>query len=299
MVPTCPVSEAPRDIDWRWQLILAPPSAAGIPDWMLERSHAHVGDLAETIALLLDAGNAVHTERPLAEWVDVLRAPRDADETRVVERLAQWWHALPRMECFLLNKLLTCSLRVGVSAGLATRALAAAIEQDENLVAQRLIGGGGSRGLRAEACRRALHARPQARRVVEVEGRSAHRRRGAGLRQGRPRPALEPVHRLHAGGLGWRGAGAGGQGLLGPDRCRTLRDGPQVPRRHTVERFGPVRSVRPEQVFGIAFENIPPSSRHKAGLALRFPRIHRWRQDKPAAEAGTPDELRGLLNAKA
>ena len=51
-------------------------------------------------------------------------------------------------------------------------------------------------------------------------------------------------------------------------------------RRHTVERFGPVRSVKPEKVFEIAFEGIGPSTRHKSGIAVRFPRILRQRDDK-------------------
>jgi DNA ligase-1 len=66
-------------------------------------------------------------------------------------------------------------------------------------------------------------------------------------------------------------------------------------RRHTLERFGPVRRVVPELVFEIAFEGIQASSRHKAGLALRFPRMARWRRDKPAAEADRIETLRALL----
>ena len=66
---------------------------------------------------------------------------------------------------------------------------------------------------------------------------------------------------------------------------------------HTRERFGPVRSVDPELVFEIAFEGIQESSRHKSGIALRFPRMARWRHDKKAAEAGTLDELQALLKA--
>lgn len=58
-------------------------------------------------------------------------------------------------------------------------------------------------------------------------------------------------------------------------------------RRHTLDRFGPVRQVVPELVFEIAFEGIQASPRHKSGLALRFPRIHRWRQDKTADQADT------------
>ncbi|MFP4156791.1 MAG: ATP-dependent DNA ligase [Opitutales bacterium] len=63
-------------------------------------------------------------------------------------------------------------------------------------------------------------------------------------------------------------------------------------RRHTRESHGPVRVVAPELVFEIAFEGISPSKRHKSGIAVRFPRIHRWRQDKPASEA---DSLETVL----
>ena len=58
-------------------------------------------------------------------------------------------------------------------------------------------------------------------------------------------------------------------------------------RRHTTERFGPVRAVQPQQVFELAFEGLQRSSRHKSGMAVRFPRISRWRRDKPASEADT------------
>jgi len=67
-------------------------------------------------------------------------------------------------------------------------------------------------------------------------------------------------------------------------------------KRNTVDRFGPVRSVKPVLVFEIAFEGIARSSRHKSGVALRFPRMFRWRKDKPANEANTLDDLEKLLN---
>jgi DNA ligase-1 len=68
-------------------------------------------------------------------------------------------------------------------------------------------------------------------------------------------------------------------------------------RRNTVEKFGPVRSVKPEQVFELGFEGIQASSRHKSGIAVRFPRMLRWRKDKPASEADTMDALRALLKS--
>ncbi|WP_285008468.1 ATP-dependent DNA ligase [Pedobacter faecalis] len=67
--------------------------------------------------------------------------------------------------------------------------------------------------------------------------------------------------------------------------------------KNAVEKFGPVRTVKPELVFEIAFEGIAESKRHKAGLALRFPRIARWRKDKKADEINTLDDLRQLLQS--
>ncbi|MFJ1469966.1 ATP-dependent DNA ligase [Massilia orientalis] len=68
-------------------------------------------------------------------------------------------------------------------------------------------------------------------------------------------------------------------------------------RKTTVEKFGPVRSVKPTMVFEIGFEGIALSARHKAGIAVRFPRILRRRDDKPVDEADTLDTLKGLLGA--
>ncbi len=66
-------------------------------------------------------------------------------------------------------------------------------------------------------------------------------------------------------------------------------------RRNTLERFGPVRAVKPELVFEIAFEGLQRSTRHKSGIALRFPRMLRWRKDKKAAEANCLEDLLHLL----
>ena len=66
-------------------------------------------------------------------------------------------------------------------------------------------------------------------------------------------------------------------------------------KRNSLEKFGPVRTVKPELVFEIAFEGIAASSRHKSGVALRFPRISRWRQDKPVEEINTLEDLKKML----
>jgi DNA ligase-1 len=69
-------------------------------------------------------------------------------------------------------------------------------------------------------------------------------------------------------------------------------------RRNTFEKFGPVRSVKPELVFEIGFEGIQSSTRHKSGIAVRFPRMLRWRTDKRPEEADGLDALRALLEPR-
>ena len=64
---------------------------------------------------------------------------------------------------------------------------------------------------------------------------------------------------------------------------------------NTLERFGPVRTVKPELVFEIGFEGISESKRHKSGVAVRFPRILRFRKDKAAKEANTLNDLKRLI----
>lgn len=68
-------------------------------------------------------------------------------------------------------------------------------------------------------------------------------------------------------------------------------------KKNTIDKFGPVRSVTATLVFEIAFEGIQPSPRHKSGIALRFPRIARWRKDKNAKEANTKNDLLQLIES--
>jgi DNA ligase-1 len=74
-----------------------------------------------------------------------------------------------------------------------------------------------------------------------------------------------------------------------------IREVDKFIRANTLEQFGPVRTVKPELVFELAFEGINLSNRHKSGVAVRFPRILRWRKDKPPTEADTLDNVRALL----
>jgi DNA ligase-1 len=66
-------------------------------------------------------------------------------------------------------------------------------------------------------------------------------------------------------------------------------------RRNTIEKYGSIHRVKPELVFELAFEAIQRSSRHRSGIAVRFPRMARWRHDKKADEADSIDTIRALL----
>jgi DNA ligase-1 len=68
-------------------------------------------------------------------------------------------------------------------------------------------------------------------------------------------------------------------------------------RQNTLERFGPVRRVKAELVFELAFEDIRESTRHKSGVAVRFPRISRWREDLGIQDADRLDTIKALIRA--
>ena len=80
-------------------------------------------------------------------------------------------------------------------------------------------------------------------------------------------------------------------------RDREIVDLDRWIRAHTTEKFGPARQVERTQVFELAYEGIAASTRHKSGIALRFPRILRWRKDKPASEADKLSDLEAVLEA--
>ena len=464
----------------------------GLPEWLLEETYSQVGDLAETIALLVEARGAhAPSDLPLSQWLErLLSLPGlSADEQELC--VVQWWKELDARGCFLLNKLLTGELRVGVSAGLVERALAQTTGLPRPVIAHRLMGawqpgpkfraslhapaeeaGDRSRpypfclaaplegdadalgdasewliewkwdGIRAQIMRRAegtfIWSRGEeliterfpeivkraaslpldtvvdgeilawrdgsVRPFGELQQRIGRKKLSAKILESTPvqflaydileahgedvrarplrerRELLEWVLRdcnsqfdvspivtasswdelreLRAGsrerfvegmmvkrldspygtgrtrGVWWKWKiepytfdgvlvyaqpGRGRRASMLTDYTFAVRAGEQlVPvakaysgltdaeiarvdkwiRQNTVERFGPVRSVRPQLVFEIAFEAINESNRHKSGVAVRFPRIARWREDKPASEANTLTDLRGLLRVE-
>ena len=466
---------------------------AAVPGWLFEECYAGVGDLAETISLLLNpVGDPNAPALPLSAWVTERILPlRGLPPEEQQARVVAWWAELGRWETFVLNKLLTGELRVGVSQTLVERALARLAGLPPAALAHRLMGewepdaaffgsllspeeeeaAGGSRpypfclaspleppveelgdrkewlaewkwdGIRAQLVRRGgeiylwsrgeeliterfpelaraaagllpdgtvldgeilafrdgaplpfavlqrrigrkkltdrilaeapavlvaydlleeggtdLRERPlaerRARLAARVEGGrpffllspavegatweelarardEAAREQGAeGLmlkrlaspyRAGRRRGdwwkwKLDPFHVDAV--LIYAQAGHGRRANLFTDYTFAVWDsGELVPfakaysglsdeeirtldawiRRHTVQRFGPVRSVEPAQVFEVAFEGIAASPRHRSGVAVRFPRISRWRTDKKPEEADTLASLRALI----
>ena len=468
--------------------------AAGLPAWLVEETYGSIGDLAETIALLVaspgDAGAG--GELSLSAWFTERILPLaalDAEEKH--RRVRGWWQELPYRENFLVNKLLTGALRVGVSRSLVTRALSASLGRPRTDIERALIGDwqpgsefwaslrsgeghgdttqpypfflasplegdpaqlgarddwlaewkwDGIRGqlvCRGTAC--TLWSRGEeiiTDRFPEIVTAAAYLPKGtvldgevvawsggvlpfARLQQRIGRKKLTPkilsgipagfiaYDLLELGGEDWRsrplrerraaletlvatlpqpevirlsarmpqadwpalaGAraaarehsveglmlkrwdslyGAGrqrgawwkwkiepfvfdavllyaapgsgrrsnlytdytfgvwsGEALVPVAKAYSGLDSAEIAeldrwiRTHTRERFSIVRSVEPFHVFELAYEGIARSTRHKSGVALRFPRILRWRRDKPAAEADTLENLQLVLAAQ-
>ena len=461
----------------------------GIPAWLIDESYSHVGDLAETLTLLMDDPAADAPDIPLVEWIEARLLPiANADPDRRHKVIAAAWDTLRFRERLVFNKLLTGSLRVGVSQRLVQQSLAEVSGVDIARIAQRMLGdwpptvtfyqsllslesiaedssqpfpfflasqvddpaalgdiGAWSLewkwdGIRLQLIRRggtiALWSRGEERldgRFPEIEGAAASLPRDAvidgellawrdgdmpmpfgalqtRIQRKKPGPkslADAPVrmlaydlleldgndlramplierraalkelldqhadsrivmsHELQAQdwnaaralresarergvegimlkrrdsayqmgrkrGDWWKWkidpltidavliyaqAGHGRRSTLFTDYTFALWQGEElVPvakaysglddkeilqldrwiRAHTLSRFGPVRSVEPHHVFELGFEAVNKSQRHKSGIAVRFPRILRWRLDKTFAEADRLETLQAL-----
>ncbi|GLR18900.1 ATP-dependent DNA ligase [Portibacter lacus] len=112
---------------------------ANIPDWLFENSYHIVGDLAETIALVLPV-NKVSVDKPLAQWITEIAALKNEPEEVKKEYIIEAWNALDKNQRFLFNKLITGGFRVGISQRLITKALSKYLEVDDSKIAHRLMG---------------------------------------------------------------------------------------------------------------------------------------------------------------
>ena len=117
---------------------------SGLPPWLVDETYGSVGDLAETIALLLAAEEPLRgtsADLALNRWFTERILPlADADVPSKRAQVTGWWRELGYRECFLVNKLLTGALRVGVSRSLVTRALAKVFDQPRPQIERALIG---------------------------------------------------------------------------------------------------------------------------------------------------------------
>ncbi|MEL7152478.1 MAG: ATP-dependent DNA ligase, partial [Pseudomonadota bacterium] len=112
---------------------------AGIPLWLFEEAYPIVGDLAETIALVLPPATR-DTDKPLSHWIDLVRRLGSYEEPERKDRVLDAWNQLADTERFLFNKLITGGFRIGISQKLMTRALAKATDREEAELAHRLMG---------------------------------------------------------------------------------------------------------------------------------------------------------------
>src|SRR5690606_10637455 len=112
---------------------------ANIPLWLFEESYHIVGDLAETIALVIPVSET-HTEKSLSQFLQEIIELKSLPEEEKREYLFRNWRELNYYERFVFSKLITGSFRIGISQKLMTRALAKATGVDEDILAYKLMG---------------------------------------------------------------------------------------------------------------------------------------------------------------
>src|SRR6188508_343074 len=113
---------------------------AGIPDWLFRESYNSVGDLGETISLILPQYGPASSEKSLSEWFEYLAMLPKLGEEEKRNHILNAWKQLSRHETFVFNKLLMGSFRIGVSQTLVVRALAEATKTEASHIAHRLMG---------------------------------------------------------------------------------------------------------------------------------------------------------------
>lgn len=129
----------------------------GIPEWLFRESYAAVGDLAETISLLLPEPDR-YDDRSLSEWMEEILVVGEKPDAEKKEFVLRAWHMLPHQERFIFNKLLGGSFRVGLSSAGLINALARHYELDPNAVAHAIMGDWGPESVAFESLVRGHYA---------------------------------------------------------------------------------------------------------------------------------------------
>ncbi|HXT52151.1 MAG TPA: hypothetical protein VN811_13995 [Thermoanaerobaculia bacterium] len=245
--------------------------AAALPEWLVEESRLAVGDLAETVAHVLEnvaGAREWPLHRLVAERLVPLAAARgEAKRTLLLET----WRELPADQHLVWNRLAGGTFRPLVTAEQVAHAGAVAAGRAEP----------------APPATRPADGPPSPH-AHTIEAVLVYAQRGAGERSS---------HYVDYTFALWREGElvpiAKTSGGLPPAEEAELD---RWVRRNAVEKFGPVRRLRPELVFELGFEGVEASGRHKAGLTLRAPRLLRWLRDRSAEQAASLGALRDLLD---
>jgi ATP-dependent DNA ligase len=284
-------------------------AAAVLPTWLVEESQQAVGDLAETLAHLLEPIAGEPREWPLHRLVEerLLPLARASDEARRRLVLATW-RELPAAQQLTFAKLLAGTFRPRVTVEAVARAFAAAAGGHPEAVARRLAApwspsAAALRALRLASAlapgERGEESPPAPAGVADEVGAPPAQRIVAVLLYAQRGEGPRSTHYCDFTFALWH------DGQLVPiAKVSADVDGADVAeldrwvRRNAVERFGPVRQLRPELVFELAFDGVAASGRRKAGLTLRAPRILRWLRQGRAEEAGSLQALSELLGER-
>jgi len=243
---------------------------AGLPEWLVEESRQAAGDLAETVAHLLE-NVAGEREWPLHRLVAERLLPLGAAKGEAKRALLlATWRDLPADQHLLWNRLVVGTFRPPVKADQVARTHAIAIggEMPAPLAA-------------APDEQPPPHAHT-------VEAILVYAQRGAGEASSH---YVDYTFALwHEGELVPIAKASGGLPVAEAEELD------RWVRRNAVEKFGPVRRLRPELVFEVGFDGVQASGRHKAGLTLRAPRVLRWLRGRTAEDVASLASLRELLD---
>lgn len=271
-------------------------SASDLPEWLFAASHAVTRDVAETAALMVGPASG-EPRGTLAEWMEERIGPlAGLPPSQVETRLRELWAQLGPPARWVLNRVLTATLRAPHGDTLVSQALGAMMDVPQPEMAERIAGPWEP----SVASWAALTAPAGVQRHVDAsipaEGTDADAHRvNAVLLYAEPGTGRHAsLHAACTFGV-WHEHElvpfAKAYAVLSHDDARALD---AWIRANTRERFGPVRSVEPVLVFELAFDAVERSRRHKCGLVLRGARVMHWDRNRSPNDAGSLAALAAL-----